>query len=245
MPPTSSLPGLIRLSICPPCRRALQHGQRASFTSAIRLAADEASSPAPARPGPPRPTSDLRNLVHHLLPGAQGAGGGKTTSGLLAGTTSTGGLQLRKEPHHLHLYATKHNTHLTLTRPNREPVISLSSGNLGFKKARRGTFDAAFQLGAYFMRMLQDKGLLRQVDLKDKQYKEASTAIGTNKKRRVEQPIENVEVVLRGFGEGRDAFTKVLLGAEGKVLRQKVVMVSDDTKIKFGGCRGQNPRRLG
>ena len=122
-------------------------------------------------------------------------------------------------PHHLHVYATKHNTHLTLTRPDRNPIISVSTGNIGFRKAGRGTYDAAYQLGAYVMGRIQEQGLLTK--------------------------IERLELVLRGFGPGREAVTKVLLGSEGMGLRHSIVKVTDSTRLKFGGTRSPKPRRLG
>ncbi|MCJ1240610.1 hypothetical protein MMC14_008614 [Varicellaria rhodocarpa] len=122
-------------------------------------------------------------------------------------------------PHHLHIYATKHNTHITLTQPNRNPIISLSTGNLGFKKAARGTYDAAYQLGSYVMNRIQDQGLLMK--------------------------IQNLELVLRGFGPGREALTKIMLGSEGMGLRRMVCRVTDSTRLKFGGTRSPKARRLG
>ncbi|KAL8652965.1 MAG: hypothetical protein Q9226_004046 [Calogaya cf. arnoldii] len=123
------------------------------------------------------------------------------------------------QPHHLHIYATKHNTHITLTSPSRDPIISVSSGTIGFKKAARGTYDAAYQLGAYVMARIQQQGLLTQ--------------------------IQYLEVVLRDFGPGRDAVSKILLGSEGRNLRGRVIKVSDCTRLKFGGTRSPKPRRLG
>ncbi|KAL8950807.1 MAG: hypothetical protein Q9222_003184 [Ikaeria aurantiellina] len=122
-------------------------------------------------------------------------------------------------PHHLHIYSTKHNTHITLSRPDRNPIISVSSGTIGFRKAARGTYDAAYQLGAYVMGRIQQQGLLAQ--------------------------IQYLEVVLRDFGPGREAVTKILLGSEGRNLRGRVVRVSDATRLKFGGTRSKKPRRLG
>ncbi|KAI4134142.1 MAG: hypothetical protein LQ347_001762 [Umbilicaria vellea] len=124
-----------------------------------------------------------------------------------------------KPPHHLHIYATKHNTHITLTRPSRDPLLSVSSGNIGFRKAARGTYDAGYQLGAYVMGRIQQKGYLGE--------------------------IQYLEVVLRGFGPGREAVGKVLLGSEGRNLRPRVVRVTDATRLKFGGTRSKKPRRLG
>ncbi|KAL9017050.1 MAG: hypothetical protein Q9185_005604 [Variospora sp. 1 TL-2023] len=122
------------------------------------------------------------------------------------------------EPHHLHIYSTRHNTHITLTKPDRNPIISVSAGTIGFRKAARGTYDAGYQLGAYVMGRIQQQGLLSQ--------------------------IQHLEVVLRDFGPGREAVTKILLGSEGRNLRGRVVRVCDATRLKFGGTRSKNARRL-
>ncbi|KAK2752813.1 hypothetical protein FQN55_005945 [Onygenales sp. PD_40] len=122
-------------------------------------------------------------------------------------------------PHHLHVYSHKHNTHMTLTKPNREPLLSLSCGNIGFRKAHRSKFDAAHQLSSFMIGKIQEDGHL--------------------------MTIKRLEVVLRGFGAGREAFTKVLLGPEGKYLREVVTRVTDSTRVKFGGTKSRNVRRLG
>ncbi|KAI9829126.1 MAG: hypothetical protein M1832_000149 [Thelocarpon impressellum] len=124
-----------------------------------------------------------------------------------------------RPPHHLHVYATKHNTHITLTKPNRDAIISVAAGNIGFRKSARGSYDAAYQLAAYVMNRIQEQGLLAE--------------------------ILKLELVLRGFGSGRDAVTKALMGSEGRNLRGKVVRVTDATRLKFGGTRSKKPRRLG
>ncbi|KAH9886834.1 translational machinery component [Xylariomycetidae sp. FL2044] len=124
-----------------------------------------------------------------------------------------------EEPFHFHIYAHKHNTHITVTKPNRNAIISMSTGNIGFKKSKRGSYDAAFQLMAYVLDKLNQ--------------------LGWHKK------ISRLEVALRGFGSGREAATKLLLSNQGKLMRDKVVSVSDATRIKFGGTRSQKPRRLG
>ncbi|OTB02466.1 hypothetical protein M426DRAFT_322568 [Hypoxylon sp. CI-4A] len=123
------------------------------------------------------------------------------------------------EPFHFHIYAHKHNAHITVTKPNRSAIISMSSGNIGFRKAKRGTYDAAYQLTAYVIDKLHQGNWHKN--------------------------ITAMEVVLRGFGAGREAATKVLLGNEGRLLRDKIVKVSDATRLKFGGTRSPKPRRLG
>lgn len=135
----------------------------------------------------------------------------------------------RPQPHRLHVYATKHNTHITFTQPPRKDpanpgkevdvLMSLSAGNIGFKKAGRGSYDAGYQLAAFVLKQIQERGLLR--DLYD------------------------LEVVLRGFGKGREAVTKALLGSEGYLVRNKIKSVKDATRLKFGGSRSPKPRRLG
>ncbi|KAF4453951.1 hypothetical protein F53441_3476 [Fusarium austroafricanum] len=122
------------------------------------------------------------------------------------------------EPYHFHIYSHKHNTHITCTKPNREPIISLSAGNIGFRKARRGLFDSAYSLTKYVLERLVHTGWPMK--------------------------INRLEVVLRGFGQGREAALKVLMSPEGKVLRDKIVRVADSTRIKFGGTRSEKPRRL-
>ncbi|KAI5925302.1 hypothetical protein F4810DRAFT_72286 [Camillea tinctor] len=125
----------------------------------------------------------------------------------------------RGEPYHFHVYSHKHNSHITVTRPNREPILSVSAGNIGFRKSKRGSYDAAYQVTAYALDKLNQMGMHHE--------------------------INTLEVVLRGFGTGREAATKVLLGNEGRLLRDKITKVSDSTKIKFGGTRSPKPRRLG
>jgi small subunit ribosomal protein S11 len=124
-----------------------------------------------------------------------------------------------EEPHHFHVYATKHNTHITLTNPARDPIISMACGNIGIRKSHRGLYDSAFQLASYVLTQIKERGIVPQ--------------------------IKGMEVSLRGFGQGREAVTKALLGQEGRLLRNKIVKVSDATRLKFGGTRSPRPRRLG
>jgi small subunit ribosomal protein S11 len=125
----------------------------------------------------------------------------------------------REEPHHIHVYATRHNTHITITRPDYSPLLSKSAGNIGFRHSQRKHYDSAFQLAAYVFEKLHETGKSRD--------------------------ITKLAVILRGFGAGREAVTKALLGSEGRYLRGKIVSVSDATRLKFGGTRSKKPRRLG
>lgn len=56
--------------------------------------------------------------------------------------------------------------------------------------------------------------------------------------------VLGIEVVMRGFGQGREAFQKALLGSEGFLIRPMVKRVTDATRLKFGGARSPQVRRL-
>ncbi|KAL4781020.1 hypothetical protein BJX76DRAFT_336399 [Aspergillus varians] len=121
-------------------------------------------------------------------------------------------------PHHIHVLSHRHNTIITVTRPNGSPLMSMGTGTLGFRKSRRGGYDPAFQLTTHVFAQIQERGLL--IDIK------------------------SVEIILRGFHLGRQAFIKALLGNEGKNIRGLVCGVADTTRIKFGGARSPKVRRL-
>lgn len=153
----------------------------------------------------------------------------KQTVGQKAGTYADG-LRVRQEesyqaynnrapPYNLHVYAHKHNTIITLTRPNGNPIMSLGCGNIGFRKSHRSGYDPAYQLSSHVFAQIQERGLLHE--------------------------IKGITLVLKGFGMGRDAFIKVLLGNEGRNVRPLVTRVTDNTTIKFGGTRSRHVRRLG
>ncbi|PWY81886.1 translational machinery component [Aspergillus heteromorphus CBS 117.55] len=125
----------------------------------------------------------------------------------------------RSPPHQLHIYTHRHNLHLTLTRPNGNPLLSMSCGQLGFRKAKRGGYDAGYQLSAHVFGQIQEKGLLPD--------------------------IKRLALSFRGWSLAREAFIKVLLGNEGRNIRGLVCSVTDATRIKFGGPRSRKVRRLG
>lgn len=98
-------------------------------------------------------------------------------------------------------------------------MLSMSCGNLGFRKAGRAGYDPAYQLAAHVFGKIHEKGILLE--------------------------IQRMELILRDFGPGREAFVKVLLGNEGRAIRGLVSRVTDATRIKFGGTRSRKSRRLG
>lgn len=144
------------------------------------------------------------------------------------------------EPYHLNIYAHRHTTHITFTEPSRNPIVAYSCGDIGLRKAQRGTFDAAYQLSTYAMRKIAEK-----------QWRTGGKKMTTNRTftlRDIKGPGEGgngIEVVLRGYGLGREAFQKALLGAEGRMINHLISRVTDGTRLKFGGCRSPQVRRLG
>ncbi|KAI5843462.1 hypothetical protein DFP73DRAFT_552174 [Morchella snyderi] len=139
-----------------------------------------------------------------------------TGTDMFGGGGGGGIMGIEENMYHLNVYATKHNTHITLTKPNKDVILTLSCGNVGFKKANRGTFEAGYQLASVMFNRMEERGL---------------------------RP-KHLEVVYRDFGPGREAFTKVLLGKEGKSIRESVVRVTDASRLKFGGTRSRAIRRL-
>lgn len=94
--------------------------------------------------------------------------------------------------------------------------FSLSTGCLGFRKAARGEYEAAFQTSAKVFQMIQDKKLMNK----------------------------DIEIVMNDFGKGRAAFVAALNGKEGTQIRKNVIRISDKTPLKFGGVRAPRIRRL-
>jgi len=144
---------------------------------------------------------------------------------------------LLEPPHLFSVFATRHNTHINASYwkiPTEEEKrklpphmhkgyykvsMSLSAGNLGFRHSARKHYDSAFQVASVVLTRMAERGL--------------------------NQGMKKLEVHLRGFGAGREAVTKALLGSEGRYVRDKIVKVADNTRLKFGGTRSRKPRRLG
>ncbi|KAH8168478.1 ribosomal protein s11 domain-containing protein [Sarocladium implicatum] len=196
---------------------------------------DDSKPPTPSRsasqsvlndlygaPQTTRSTNPMAGISNNPIFKGMGSHTRVDTSSLMAGAPrsepSEPPVKQDPEPYHLHIFSSKHNTHVTCTKPNREPIISLSCGNLGYRKARRGLYDSAYSLTKYVIDRLVHTGWPPKID--------------------------RLELTLRGFGQGRDAGVKVLMSPEGKILRDKIVRVSDSTRIKFGGTRSKRPRRL-
>lgn len=96
--------------------------------------------------------------------------------------------------------------------------LHVSAGQLGFRKSHRAEYEAGYQVTSRLFKMIEEKKLLA--------------------------PNDKIELVLRDFGKGREAFTSALQGKEGANIRPHIVRVSDATRLKFGGSRSKKLRRL-
>lgn len=115
-------------------------------------------------------------------------------------------------PHQLHINASPNNTIITLTRPTGAPLVTTSGGSAGFKKAARSGYEAAHQAAIQLLDKMNSKNL----------------------------QVPNIHIVLKGFGPGRDAAFKALVGGS----QWNVKRITDATPIPFGGCRPKKARRL-
>lgn len=96
--------------------------------------------------------------------------------------------------------------------------LHYSAGMLGFRKSNRAEYEAAYQVSTRLFKAIEEKNLLA--------------------------PNDKVEIVLKDFGKGREAFSSALQGKEGAFIRPHIVRVTDNTKLKFGGARSKKLRRL-
>lgn len=101
-------------------------------------------------------------------------------------------------------------------RPNQEVLLTVTTGQLGFKGTHKGTYDAAFQTAAKMFKEMEDKGYIG----------------------------EPIELVTRNFGQNRHAFFATLMGREGVKVSKFIRQITDATRIKFGGDRSPNKRRV-
>ena len=117
---------------------------------------------------------------------------------------------------HLHFVTETKNTHVTITDYKREVVVSMSAGQVGtYKHSKRQSHEAGYDTAvAAFERFLK------------KDYK-----------------IEELEVVLKGFGAGRAGGLSALNGQHGEQFKSKVVRVTDATKVWIGRTRLRNKKR--
>lgn len=146
------------------------------------------------------------------------------------------------QPYKLHVYSTRNNTILTLsTSPSgahqpsagdpHVPVAWVSAGSAGYKGAARGTYDAAVEVSLKMFRKIQD-------------LVEPPVLSGGKKLKAAGPPPTELEIVWKGFGQGRDAVFRTLMSADGDNVRHLVRRVTDAVSPALLCCARDGPERL-
>jgi small subunit ribosomal protein S11 len=115
----------------------------------------------------------------------------------------------------VHAVATTRNIHVTITNYKKDPLVSVSAGQLGLKHAKRGTIEAGLD----------------------------TTIKALQKFAETKYDVRKVEVVLKGFNKGRKGFLSALSGHHGDFLRPKVIRITDATPLRIGTGKVRNLRR--
>ena len=113
--------------------------------------------------------------------------------------------------------ASRNNTIVTFARPKGDQFLTLSGGKVGFKKSNRNGYEAGYQCAVGIIGALE-----REMERADLQW----------------------QLMLNGFGQGRDAMLTALTTSVGENVRGRLKRVTDRTPIKIGGTRGQKKRRI-
>ncbi|GAA6057688.1 hypothetical protein JCM3770_003844 [Rhodotorula araucariae] len=196
----------------------------AVLPEAFRAPASAPSSAAPATRSSRSPSSPLAAPVQ--------------AGDFLAQSTRRARQHRLTQPYKLHVYSTRNNTILTLsTTPAADPspadpqlpVAWVSAGNAGYKGAARGTYDAAVEVTLRMFKKIQD-------------LVEPPVLSGGQRVKAAGPPPTELEIIWKGFGQGRDAVFRTLMGAEGDNVRGLVRRVTDATPLKVGGTRPKKRR---
>lgn len=122
----------------------------------------------------------------------------------------------------LYVLAKRQNCIMTLKDHKNGTVYWASGGRVGFKGVGEGTYEAGYQCAVKIFERLR---------------------VHIAQWQRDNVQIE-LEILLRGFGQGRSALLKALTLPEGDGVREVVYCITDRTQIKIGGVRLQKARRL-
>lgn len=117
----------------------------------------------------------------------------------------------------LYVTATRNNTLITFTRPNGNPIATITGGTAGFKGAKKSSYEAGYTCATKAF------GLIKQVKEEDNKM--------------------DLELFLSGFGQGRDAVYRALMSEEGSWVKDMIVRLTDKTPIKIGGTRSKKRAR--
>lgn len=122
--------------------------------------------------------------------------------------------------HRLYVKSGPNNTQIVITNERGNPISKSgwSGGSVGFKGSKKGDYEAGYQCVVRAFKRLEDL--------------------------QVKIPTLKVEILFKGFGDGRDAVYNALMTSEGEMVRPMVNRLTDQTPIKIGGTRAKKARRL-
>ncbi|KAJ7095157.1 hypothetical protein B0H15DRAFT_828296 [Mycena belliarum] len=123
-------------------------------------------------------------------------------------------------PWRLHCDSSRTNTKNTLTDPRGNVIAWFSGGSCGFRKRNRSSYEAGYQCAVRMFEKIAEKA----------------------EKAEAQNPM-NIDLFLKGFGQGRDALMKALMTAQGDEVRDRIVSITDRTPIKIGGTRARKMKR--
>ncbi|GAA5883349.1 hypothetical protein JCM16303_006703 [Sporobolomyces ruberrimus] len=218
-------------------RRVLPSSIRSSrlFATQPTVETSSSSSPSPstATPTPLPGSSVLPEAFRAAVPARP------TRDSLSFSQAPVRSSPLRPQPYKLSVYSTRNNTILTLStsplgpssspQDPHVPIAWVSAGSAGYKGASRGTYDAAVEVSLKMFTKIRDL------------IEPPVGQGGVRMKVKGPKPTE-LEVVWKGFGQGRDAVFRTLMGAEGEQVRLLVRRVTDATPLKIGGTRAKKRR---
>lgn len=116
---------------------------------------------------------------------------------------------------YIHGVSTTKNLHVTIADHKHNPIIVTSAGRHGLKHSKRQTVEAAY----------------------------TTTVAAFEQLAKSNHVVNQVEIVLKGFGLGRRGFLSAIEGHHGEFLRQKVVRVTDATPLQIGYVKARNEKR--
>ncbi|KDQ17465.1 hypothetical protein BOTBODRAFT_93374, partial [Botryobasidium botryosum FD-172 SS1] len=118
---------------------------------------------------------------------------------------------------HLYIVATRNNTLVHLQSHLTGNIAWATGGSVGFRNAARSGYEAGYQTALNIFKRIEDL--------------------------QKDGPL-TVQLWFKGFGQGREAFFRALMAAEGEVVRGLVTRITDYTPIKIGGTRSKKRRVL-
>jgi len=151
-----------------------------------------------------------------------------------------------REKYHLCVHASRNNTilHFTDAKGNSTPGGRITSGMLGFKKVQRGQFEAGFQCAMKVMARIEQEAEGKKVRITRQPSRSYHDEENQDADSPQWDPGMEVEVIFKGFGQGREALYQALMTSQGAIVRPLISRLTDRTPIKVGGTRSKKARRL-